>query len=273
MKKVDFDELDSNNERYADFEGQGFTGYAVEQEPGYISYRSFIRGIAQGPDYTITESGILVDYVILSINKPTVGVVIGWDEEGNLTSEKIPGLDGRMLLHREWDSHGKINLENKEHGFTPWVEIPKISTPDNVSAGSFTSTVKFEDLRQGTDHHEFHLNGEPFTGNVFHQSVNGEIEVRAVVDGREEGRVFRWSSTGKLIAQGVRRHPHGPVGPWHEWDERGRLLREIIYDALGNKIIHRELDDDQNIVQQEHFEPTTLMTDPETGEQRPAPWL
>ncbi|WP_211718971.1 hypothetical protein [Nocardiopsis sp. MG754419] len=77
----------------------------------------------------------------------------------------------------------------------------------------------------------------------------------------------------KIIMLGVRRSPHGPVGPWHEWDEQGRLLRETIYDALGNRIIHRELDEDQNIIRQEHFEPAALLTDARTGEQRPAPWL
>ncbi|GHC83820.1 hypothetical protein GCM10007079_25260 [Nocardiopsis terrae] len=57
-----------------------------------------------------------------------------------------------------------------------------------------------------------------------------------------------WSPSGKLTLQGVHQDPYGPVGPWHEWDEQGRLLRETIYDALGNKIIHRELDENLNIV-------------------------
>lgn len=102
---------------------------------------------------------------------------------------------------------------------------------------------------------------------------NGRKELRTFIEGLEDGPVLIWNPSGKLIAQGNRCHLYGLVGPWHEWDEQGRLLREIIYDALGNKIIHRELDENQNIVKQERFEPATLMTDPETGEQHPAPWL
>ncbi|OKI22041.1 hypothetical protein A6A08_20515 [Nocardiopsis sp. TSRI0078] len=75
------------------------------------------------------------------------------------------------------------------------------------------------------------------------------------------------------MLQGLRQNPHGPVGPWHEWDEEGRLLRETVYDALGNRIIVRELDEHCDIVKQEKFAPTKLLTDPETGEERPAPWL
>lgn len=133
--------------------------------------------------------------------------------------------------------------------------------------------MRVEDLEQRIYPDEFHLHGKPFTGDAVYRCHNGETEARAVVDGREEGRVFRWSASGKLIVQGVRRHPYGPIGPWHEWDERGRLLRETIYDALGNKIIHRELDENQDIVKQERFRPETFMTDPDTGERCPAPWL
>lgn len=286
MKKVDFDELESSNERYADFEGEGFTGYAVEREPGYVSYRTFIRGMAHGPDYTLTESGVLVDFEILAINKPTVGAAISWNAEGSLASERIEASSGGLVVNREWDDRGNLSHEKKSQPYAPvsgvggagsgpipWVDIPKISAPDSIRPGSFSAAVRVENLLQDADSGEYILNGLSFTGDVFYQNSTGEMEVRAVVDGLEEGRVFRWASTGEFIGQGVRRYPYGPVGPWHEWDEQGRLLREIIYDVLGNKIIHRELDESQNIVTQEHLEPAALMTDPETGERYPAPWL
>ncbi|WP_249188445.1 hypothetical protein [Nocardiopsis sp. MG754419] len=286
MRYRHFDELDSNNERYAYFKGQGFTGYAVESEPGYVSHRAFIRGVAQGCDYTINESGTLADFAILAPYRPIVGAVIGWDEDGHLTSEKISDEVGRLLIHREWDSRGNLHLElsselskmnrfldQADHHRSPWLDIPQAAALSDVTPENCTSTVRVADLQQESDGGLFYLRGQPFTGDVLFRSLVGAIEVRAVVDGREEGPVFRWSLSGNLIIQGVRRHPHGPVGPWHEWDEQGRLLRETIYDALGNKIIHRELDENQNIVEQEHFAPTTLMIDPETGEQYPAPWL
>ncbi|MBE3000122.1 hypothetical protein IDM40_15615 [Nocardiopsis sp. HNM0947] len=68
-------------------------------------------------------------------------------------------------------------------------------------------------------------------------------------------------------------HPYGRVGPWHEWDETGRLLSETVYDALGNRIIDRHFDETGNLAHEQHHEPTHLWTDPDTGQERPAPWL
>ncbi|WP_239643889.1 hypothetical protein [Nocardiopsis kunsanensis] len=97
--------------------------------------------------------------------------------------------------------------------------------------------------------------------------------MRQVLDGREEGPVWEWSPVGKLVLQGVLHHPYGRVGPWHEWDETDRLVSETIYDALGNRIIDRRLDEVGNIAHEERYEPARLWRDPETGQERPAPWL
>ncbi|WP_235997641.1 toxin-antitoxin system YwqK family antitoxin [Nocardiopsis coralli] len=96
---------------------------------------------------------------------------------------------------------------------------------------------------------------------------------RQVLDGQEEGPVWEWAPSGKLVLQGVLHHPYGRVGPWHEWDETGRLASETIYDALGNHIIDRHFDDAGNLAHEQHHEPTSLWTDPDTGQERPAPWL
>ncbi|XKK41150.1 hypothetical protein HFP72_12750 [Nocardiopsis sp. ARC36] len=118
-----------------------------------------------------------------------------------------------------------------------------------------------------------HLDGFPFTGEVAITREDGRTEIRTLLEGLEDGPVLICTEDGKLVIQGMRRHPHGPVGPWHEWDEEGRLLRETVYDALGNRVLHRELDSHGNIVRQERFEPRTLLQSPETGEEHPAPWL
>jgi hypothetical protein len=62
------------------------------------------------------------------------------------------------------------------------------------------------------------------------------------------------------------------VGPWYQWDEQGRLLRETVHDALGNRIIVRGLDEVGNIAREERRPPARLAREPATGEQRPAPW-
>ncbi|WP_116244585.1 toxin-antitoxin system YwqK family antitoxin [Nocardiopsis sp. FIRDI 009] len=117
------------------------------------------------------------------------------------------------------------------------------------------------------------LDGKPFTGEAVRHADGRRVELRTFIEGYEDGPVLRWSPSGKLIVQGSRKHPHGAVGPWHEWDEEGRLLRETVYDALGNQVMTRELDRSGNIVKEERTAPTRLRQDPETGERAPAPWL
>ncbi|PWV44948.1 hypothetical protein BDW27_12062 [Nocardiopsis sp. L17-MgMaSL7] len=127
-------------------------------------------------------------------------------------------------------------------------------------------------LKSGGGGLAFYL-GKPYSGEAHARTEDGGLKVWTFMEGSEDGPFTVWNASGKLILLGVRRHPYGKVGPWHEWDEEGRLLSETIYDALGNRIIHRELDENLNFVKQERFEPTTLQTDPETGRQSPAPWL
>ena len=115
--------------------------------------------------------------------------------------------------------------------------------------------------------------GMPFTGEAVIYENGARVGLRTFVEGSEDGPRLRWSPSGKLVAQGVFRSAIGPVGAWHEWDEEGRLLSETIYDALGNRIIFRGMDEAGNIAKEEIFPPVRLLRDSETGEERPAPWL
>ncbi|WP_199560662.1 hypothetical protein [Nocardiopsis sp. L17-MgMaSL7] len=129
--------------------------------------------------------------------------------------------------------------------------------------------LQFSEENPGCGYHD----GEPYSGQVVRELEDRQVELTTYEEGFENGQVLIWEPGGKLVCQGIRRHKHGRVGSWQGWDEEGRLLWEKIYDALGNLILHRELDGSLNIVKQERFEPVTFMADPETGEQRPAPWL
>lgn len=284
MKRINSEELDSLDEYSAVYEGAGLTGYAVELEPGIASYRSFVQGVAWGPEYSVSDDGVLLSYSNISTKRPIVGAFWVWDYDGNLQSEEIFSSNGHLALKRKWKESGLLASEELiiprsavgEWGgeeIIPWVRLPVVTPPENVLAGQFTATVKSEDLSEAPGSGQQILNGSPFTGFVFDQGAEGGSGVRSMIEGFEEGPVFQWSASGRVVGQGVRRHPYGPVGPWHEWDEQGRLLSETVFDALGNRIIRRELDESQNIVREQRFEPTTLSTDPETGERRPAPWL
>ncbi|MBE2998830.1 hypothetical protein IDM40_08950 [Nocardiopsis sp. HNM0947] len=68
-------------------------------------------------------------------------------------------------------------------------------------------------------------------------------------------------------------HAYGKIGPWNEWGAQARLVRQTIFDALGNRIIERHFDEAGNIAHEERNAPTRLWRDPATGEERPAPWL
>ncbi|GAA0976561.1 hypothetical protein GCM10009551_011840 [Nocardiopsis tropica] len=115
--------------------------------------------------------------------------------------------------------------------------------------------------------------GMPFTGEAVIYENGARVGLRTFMEGSEDGPRLKWSPSGKLVAQGIFRSTVGPVGAWHEWDEEGRLLSETIYDALGNRIIFRRMDEAGNIAKEEVFLPERLLRDPGTGEERPAPWL
>ncbi|MGW8439315.1 hypothetical protein ACWGKS_29605 [Nocardiopsis sp. NPDC055879] len=283
LRVINEEEMDFIDEFQASYQGEGFTGYAVELDSGFVNYRTYISGIARGPEYTRTSDGMLDSFSHVAVNQPVLGGSYTWGEDGELLSEIIFDDSQRIHTVKKWDSFGSLTtsrvgpeVQHQENGYgqtNAWKRIPKVYPPGEIEPGQFAMTVSVEHLDFDETRGKYGLHKNAYTGDVFYGNVDGTVEVRTMVDGRQEGSVFRWSAQGGVIAQGVCRHPYGLVGPWHEWDEQGRLLRETIYDALGNKIIHRELDENQNIVKQERFEPATLMTDPETGEQHPAPWL
>ncbi|WP_433699778.1 hypothetical protein [Nocardiopsis sp. CA-288880] len=283
MIVVDFEALEFPDEWSAEYDGAPFTGYSLEKEDGYSSFQLFISGKANGPDYILTKVGFLVSCG----NRTRIGRLLGasydWDVDGNLISETIKDEEGVVHIDRRWESSGALvegsdcisrNITGRgSEASAPWLRTPPVVAPQDAQSGRFSEAVSVEGLEISPENQALLLHGENFTGRAFHQETDGRSETYTVVDGFEHGPVLKWSASGRLVTQGLRRHPHGAVGPWHEWDEEGRLLSETIYDTLGNRIIHRELDDQCNIVRQERFEPRTLLRSPETGEEHPAPWL
>ncbi|GHD35118.1 hypothetical protein [Nocardiopsis kunsanensis] len=113
----------------------------------------------------------------------------------------------------------------------------------------------------------------PYWGFLATAEDGGRTRVRSVLDGREEGPVWGSESSGELVLQGMLHHAYDQVGPWHEWDGTDHLLSETSYDALGNRITDRRLDDAGNVAHEERYDPVRLWRAPDTGEDRPAPWL
>lgn len=279
MKIIDAEEIGNPDETNVLLNGSAFTGILTERDGPHTTYfRTVVDGRNDGACFYRLDSGTLIEYgnYYGGLDR---GPSYEWDEDGNLISETA-GDSKITFTERRWNSSGKLisevkppsNLKqphsNNKEEILSWLRIPP--HPDAPGNDGHIEAVRTTDL-------DFKEKAEysraPYTGKSAAIKENRRTEVRTFIEGYEFGPYWVWSPEKKLIIQGVRCHPYGPVGPWHEWDEQGRLLRETIYDALGNKIIHRELDENCNIVRQERFDPTTFMIDPESGEQRPAPWL
>lgn len=289
MRRTDHEDLDHLEETTAVLDGRGFTGQAVEADEAEVTARTFVNGVADGPDISWNGEGQLVSLGNLATGGLPVGPSHFWDAEGRLVFEHVNDSSGNHRLSRRWDASSRLVGEERhearfggvdpatgEEVFLPWQRIrlaPGMRPPER---GGFLPAVGLDDLGVGDVEglgRRILLRDAPFTGEAVTRDPLGRIEMHTFVEGVEDGPTLTWAPSGKLVVQGITQHPHGPVGPWHEWDEQGRLLRETVHDALGNRIIIREFDQAGDITREERRPPTRLARDPETGEERPAPWL
>lgn len=280
MKKVDADELEYLDELTVRLSGESFTGQAVEKDGEYSHYQTFTKGYALGPSYLVGGDGSLLEYAN-RIGNLAVGPYFTWRRDGELLEEGVLDFSDRSVrLLRKWGADGLLLHEEKNpprdpsvdpvtgrRRFRLWRSVPP--HPDAPGLDGYVEAVRLRDLDVGD---RLTYRGSPYTGEAVSLEA-GKVQMRTFVEGFEDGPFLAWSTSGKLITQGLTRSPYGPVGPWHEWDEEGRLLSETVFDALGNRIIVRELDGIGNIVTQRRFRPTRLVRDGDSGEERPAPWL
>lgn len=268
MRRISSEEIDFLDDVTARLPGSAMTGQSVERDGGNLDVQTFVRGYALGPAFLLGEDGKLLEYSNC-VGNLELGPSFAWYSNGGLRGERVVDFSSRVtILSRSWSKSGVLLSEEMTEGSEAWRQIPP--HPGRPGLNGYIEVPAIRDLEFGD---QVTHQGVPYSGEAISLGDDGGVELFTFAEGVEDGPFVKWSSGGKLIIQGLRQGLYGKIGPWHEWDEQGRLLREIIYDALGNKIIHRELDEGQNIVAQEHFGPTTLMADPETGERYPAPWL
>ncbi|MEU0239491.1 hypothetical protein ABZ234_17540 [Nocardiopsis sp. NPDC006198] len=281
MRRVDSEELDYLDEISVRIPGGSFTGQAVEKDGRFTHYQTFVKGYALGPVFLLNERGVALEYSN-RVGNISLGPYFFWDENGRLREEGVSDYsDGSLRVLRRWDEAGIlvhfeenpprapfVDPETGENLFRPWRSVP--SHPGIPGREGYVEAVGMGELDfEGRVTYQ----GAAYTGEAVLVEGSGRAEMRTFVEGAEDGPFLVWSPSGKLVTQGVTRDPYGPVGPWHEWNEEGRLLSETIYDALGNRIIFRGMDEAGNIAKEEVFPPERLLRDPETGEERPAPWL
>ncbi|WP_223839802.1 toxin-antitoxin system YwqK family antitoxin [Nocardiopsis deserti] len=287
MRRTDHADLRFPPGERATHLGRPFTGLSVTTGTHETSAQTFVEGVQKGPELSWHENGQLIALGNTHADGLPVGPLHYWDTEGNLAYEHVNDASGSPRITREWDESGNLVGEERheDHGdgtdtgdeaFPPWQWIrlaPGMRAPDR---GGFLPAVSVRDLTtaevEGRGRRALY-GGTPYTGEAVTLDRRGRVEMRTFVGGVEDGPTLTWASSGKLVVQGITQRPHGPVGPWHQWDERGRLLREVVHDALGNRIIVRELDGAGNIAREERRPPARLVRDPETGREHPAPWL
>ncbi len=289
MRRADHRNLEFPEGERVTLLGQPFTGQAITTGRAETSARTFIEGIEKGPEISWNNDGQLIALGNTFADGMPVGPLHYWDEQGRLALEHVNDPFGSPRLTRQWDASGRLVSEERhetrfvgtdtatgEKAFIPWQTIrlaPGMRAPEHADS---LPAVDVSDLTVGDAEglgRRVLFQGSPYTGEAVTRDHQGRTEMHTFVEGVEDGPTLTWSPTGKLITQGLTQHPHGPVGPWHQWDEQGRLLRETVHDALGNRVIIRELDEAGNITREEHRPPTRLARDPETGEEHPAPWL
>ncbi|WP_017574038.1 toxin-antitoxin system YwqK family antitoxin [Nocardiopsis halotolerans] len=289
MNTISQELLEFTEDDTALLNGSPFTGNAVTVTEEEVRSQVFVDGLMEGPSASWSGNGQVTALGCVYGGGMPVGALHRWDSAGALTLEEISDVAGNQRVIRTWGPDGRLVSEER-HGrlfrsfdpetgrkvFLAWQKLRVSTAMEHPAHQEFLVVPDVADLTVGDVEGVGRLvlfGGAPHTGEAVTRDGRGRVEMHTFVEGVEDGPTLTWSSGGKLVVQGITRYPHGPVGPWHEWDERGRLLRETVHDALGNRVIIRELDGAGNIAREERRPPGRLLRDPETGEEYPAPWL
>ncbi|MBQ1080376.1 MULTISPECIES: toxin-antitoxin system YwqK family antitoxin [unclassified Nocardiopsis] len=116
------------------------------------------------------------------------------------------------------------------------------------------------------------LDGDLFTGEVVEYEDGVAVELTTYHEGIAEGPRLSWNEDGQLISQGYMGRLIGAVGPWHEWDRDGNLIREIVFDEAGNIRLIREWDAHGNFSGEEKRKPYRIPRSVRTGDRGPLRW-
>lgn len=290
MNTIGHHHLDfTRDEDLALLDGAPFTGRSVATTSHETSAQVYVDGLMEGPSASWDSSGRLTFLGWIHGGGMPVGVRHRWDPAGALILEEVNDTAGNQRLTRRWDASGRLVSEGHrprlfassdpgtgEKVFLAWQQLRVSAAMPRPAHQEFLVVPDIDDLAvenvEGLGRRVL-FQGSPYTGEAVTRDHRGRVEMHTFVGGVEDGPTLAWSPSGKLVVQGLTQHPHGPVGPWHQWDGQGRLLRETVHDALGNRVIVRELDQAGNIIREERRAPTRLARDPETGREHPAPWL
>ncbi|MGW8529445.1 MULTISPECIES: toxin-antitoxin system YwqK family antitoxin [Nocardiopsidaceae] len=113
MRRIDAEDLDLLEETGAVLRGRGFTGRVVETEETGVTARTFVNGVASGPDIAWNSDGRVVSLGNLATGGLPVGPSHHWDAEGRLVFEYVNDVSGNHRLSLRWDTEGRLVSEER----------------------------------------------------------------------------------------------------------------------------------------------------------------
>ena len=130
MLRVGFDEIETSEEDiYHDavYDGEPFTGIAVEDDDGIHSEYEYIDGLAHGKWISSYSNGIRRSETILNMGEIVSDRV--WSEDGKLTYE----FEASPLIERQFFENGRVKYYKDDKGYTFFLSNGEILRQYNYS--------------------------------------------------------------------------------------------------------------------------------------------
>ncbi|WP_165963272.1 hypothetical protein [Pigmentiphaga sp. D-2] len=170
-------------------------------------------------------------------------------------AERNPSLAGQTIVQSvEGGRH------TKEYGRNGQLIYEVIERQRSRGGKTATEAVEREWSEDGKPlRDQTFLGGNEIKGTTWY--LNGQVkETRVDQSLREPGGlpgkyVERFSDQGMLQSAGVFQGQFRPVGTHREYDPAGKLKREVIYDARGNRSSERSYDASGAVIGSERFLP------------------
>lgn len=123
MLRVNFDEIETSEEDIyhgAVYDGEPFTGIAIEDDNGIHSEYEYIDGLANGRWTSGYSNGNLQSETILSMGDMVSDRV--WSEDGRLTYE----FDASPLMERQFFDNGEVKYYRDDKGYSLFLQDGKV---------------------------------------------------------------------------------------------------------------------------------------------------
>lgn len=107
--RVDFDDVDTEDDLKVTYQGRPFTGEVVERAPGgaIVAMTTYYEGMEDGPTAEWYPTGERKAEGVVRYGT-AVGVHQTWHRNGAIATLDEFDDKGRLLLRRRWDESGRV---------------------------------------------------------------------------------------------------------------------------------------------------------------------